>query len=109
MSELEIYLWLVPAKILNCKYLEIKEVQRRPIEKWCNPKTNWQKAIFYLKMVEQQIISHKYVQWYNCITLWKIIGGEYYVHDKENQSKISPLHSHIAFKHVIQKSIDAKS
>ncbi len=31
----------------------------------------------------KQIISHKSVHWYQCISLCKMLGGEYYVHDKE--------------------------
>ncbi len=44
------------------------------------------KAIFHPKMVapSKQIISHKSVHWYQCISLWKMLGGEYSVHDKEN-------------------------
>ncbi len=31
----------------------------------------------------KQIISHKSVHWYQGISLWKMLGGEYLVHDKE--------------------------
>ncbi len=37
------------------------------------------KAIVYPKMVAapKQIISHESVHWYQCISLWKMLGGEY--------------------------------
>ncbi len=42
--------------------------------------TFWQKGHFYPKMVAppKQIISYKKsVHWYQCISLWKMLGGEY--------------------------------
>ncbi len=37
------------------------------------------KAIFNSKMVapSKQIIGHKSVHWCQCISLWKMLGGEY--------------------------------
>ncbi len=37
------------------------------------------KKPFFTKMVTppKQIISHKSVHWYQCICLWKMLGGEY--------------------------------
>ncbi len=37
------------------------------------------KAIFYPKIVAppKQIISHKSVHWYQCISLWTMLVGEY--------------------------------
>ncbi len=59
-----------------------KELQRRLLEKWFMTKPFiffCKKAIFYPKIVAtpKQIISHKSVHWYQCISLWKMLGGEY--------------------------------
>ncbi len=83
MSELKIFLWLTQAQILQCKYLEIKELQRSLLEKWFMTKffLNFftKRPFFYLKIVAppKQIMSHKSVHWYQCISLWKMLGGEY--------------------------------
>ncbi len=43
------------------------------------------KVTFIKKIVVQlkQSISHKYVQWYQCFSLWKMLDGECLIHDKE--------------------------
>ncbi len=51
------------------------------------------KAIFYPKWCQplKQIISHKSVHWYQCIILWKMLGGEFHVHDKEKLLCLKPI------------------
>ncbi len=61
----------------------MKELQRRLPEKWFMTiyflKLFGKNAIFYPIMVAppKQIICHKSVHWYQCVSLWKILGGEY--------------------------------
>ncbi len=47
--------------------------------------TKFLKGHFYQKIVVplKQSISHKFVHWYQCFCLWKMLDGECLVHDKE--------------------------
>ncbi len=75
MSELEIFLWLTQAPNTLMQIFRNKGATKKASRK----------AIFYPKMVTppKQIISHKSVHWYQCISLWKMLDGECLVHDKE--------------------------
>ncbi len=74
MSELEIFLWLTQASM---------QISRN---KGATKKASIfsKKAVLSPKMVapQKQITSHNSVHWYQCISLWKMLGGKYYVHDK---------------------------
>ncbi len=82
MSELEILLRLTQAPNTSMQIFRNKGATKKASRKMINDrvfKTFGKKAIFYHKMVAppKQIISHNSVHWYQCISLWKMLGGEY--------------------------------
>ncbi len=72
---------------MQCKYAEIKELQRRLLEKQFMTKFKVlaKKVTFIKKIVVslKQSMSHKSVHWYQCFSLSKMFNGECLVHDKE--------------------------
>ncbi len=59
MFELEKQLWLTQAQILQCKYLEIKEQQRRILEKWFMTK------FFLIFLAKRTFFSQKWLHLQN--------------------------------------------
>ncbi len=89
MSELEIFLGLTQAPNTSMQTTRNKGATKKASRNMVHDKVflNFfgKKAIIYPKIVAppKQIISHKSVHWYQCISLWKMLDGKYYVHDKE--------------------------
>ncbi len=82
MSKWEIFLWLTQAPNTSRQISRNKgatKASRKTFHDKCFFKYFGKKDIFYSKMVAapKQSISDKSVHWYQCISLWKMLGGEY--------------------------------
>ncbi len=83
MSELEIFLWLTQAANtlmqIAINKIATKKNSRKMVDDKVVFKPFSKNAIFYPKMVAppKQIISHNSVHWYQCISLWKMLGDEH--------------------------------
>ncbi len=82
MSELEIFLLLTQVPNTSMQISRDKGATKKAFRKMVHDnflKNILAKGRFLPKIggTTKQIISHKSVHWYQCISLWKMLGGEY--------------------------------
>ncbi len=83
MSELEIFVWLTQSPNTSMQISRKKGATKKASRKMVHIKVflNFlaERPIFTIKWwhTPKQILSHKYVYWYQCISLWKMLGSEY--------------------------------
>ncbi len=82
MSELEIFLWLTQLPNTSMQMSRNKGATKKASRKMVHDKVFFnflaKRPFLYPEMVAppKQIISHKSVHWYQCISLWKMLGGD---------------------------------